>query len=356
MPTTIATENPGKDVCRYLRHWANPRYVDAALLTRHTRLAKDQRRRKGRAAALSILQGLEFLESAATASPLTKPLPLFYAVENIVKGIALVRDPSLQAADFRAHGLSGDKSKRYSIKNFTCKVQPPGSDVWSRAHRLLNADWVKLPMRTDDQAILRSWRSDCDAPSLAGPTMKFGDLVRSLPEMTRDVVVAHWGYPYIVHVPSFAYAVTTDPPSASMSFRLRHAHDSATRKMIVSAEKGALRTFVRGIDTLDVIGYSTTSQTSSISAPHPRCDIFGELFMAFAPRRLDLSEILIYLAALFILSDVVRYQVDQWARLLDDHPGEAIIIERFLDIASRKVPNLALNELEREYFEFKVAA
>ena len=77
MPHTVLTESPGKDVCRYLRHWTNPRYVDQALVARHSGLSKEQRRRKSRAAAFAILQGLEFLDGAAAASILTRPLPLF---------------------------------------------------------------------------------------------------------------------------------------------------------------------------------------------------------------------------------------------------------------------------------------
>lgn len=357
MPTTITTENPGKDVLRYVKHWTNPRYVDEALLGRHTGLSKEQRRRKARTAALSILQGLEFLEGAAGASPLTRPLPLFYAVENFVKGLALINDPSLEGSDFRAHGLRGDKSKRYSVKNFICKVQPPGSDVWSRAHRLLNADWVKLAVVTDGQSVTRSWRRRCDAPSPLGRDIRFGELVRQLPEMARDVVIAGWGHPYVVHVPQFDYRSTTNPPSASVRMLFRHAHNADTRAMIVRHERDLLAGYTRGVDTLDVIEYSMASATSSsIPAPNPRCDTFGEFFMTFVRSRDDLSELLIYLASLFILSDVVRYQVDQWARLLDDHPDEAILIERFLDLAARKVPNLVLSELEGEYFQFKVGA
>jgi hypothetical protein len=42
-----------------------------------------------------------------------------------------------------------------------------------------------------------------------------------------------------------------------------------------------------------------------------------------------MGEFVLYLAALFILSDVVRYQ-GQWKRLLDDHPEEALLVDRFL--------------------------
>jgi hypothetical protein len=42
-------------------------------------------------------------------------------------------------------------------------------------------------------------------------------------------------------------------------------------------------------------------------------------------------------ASLFILSDAARYQ-GQSARLLGDHPEEAVLIERLLEVAIRKIP------------------
>jgi hypothetical protein len=126
--------------------------------------------------------------------------------------------------------------------------------------------------------------------------------------------------------------------------------------MIIRRERRLLPGHTRGIDTLDVIEYTATTSTLPLSGPAMRCDLFGSLHMDFSGDPPILSELLIYLAALFILSDVVRYQVDQWARLLDDHPDEGIFIERFLDVASRKVPNLALNELEGDHFQFQVSA
>lgn len=51
----------------------------------------------------------------------------------------------------------------------------------------------------------------------------------------------------------------------------------------------------------------------------------------------------------------MRYQPDQWPRLLNDHPDEAIMIDRFLEIAARKLPNLYLTELHEELFLFKFA-
>lgn len=127
--------------------------------------------------------------------------------------------------------------------------------------------------------------------------------------------------------------------------------------MIIRRESALLPGYTRGLDALDIIEYRATTTSPPLAGPAMRCDSFGSLYMDFSKADPpELSELLTYLAALFILSDVVRYQVDQWARLLDDHPDEAIIIERFLDVAARKVPNLALNELQGDYFQFKVSA
>jgi len=68
-----------------------------------------------------------------------------------------------------------------------------------------------------------------------------------------------------------------------------------------------------------------------------------------------LGELPSYYAALFILSDAVRYQ-GQRERLLQDHPEEAVLIDRFLDVAVRKLPNLALNHLTGSFHHSAVPA
>jgi hypothetical protein len=74
-------------------------------------------------------------------------------------------------------------------------------------------------------------------------------------------------------------------------------------------------------------------------APVPENRYFGELAS--------------YYAALFILSDAVRYQ-GQWQKVLDDHPEEEVLVDRFLDVAIRKLPNLALNHLTGAFHLFTV--
>jgi hypothetical protein len=126
--------------------------------------------------------------------------------------------------------------------------------------------------------------------------------------------------------------------------------------MILNAERqrDLLRQWTRTYDELDAPGYEATFPSAGWLGPSLRLDTFGEWHMEFRTSRL-LGELVVYFAALFILSDVVRYQVEQWKRLLDARPGEALLVERLFDVAGRKLPNLILNEVLGELYEFRFA-
>jgi YaaC-like Protein len=113
---------------------------------------------------------------------------------------------------------------------------------------------------------------------------------------------------------------------------------------------------LRRRDVFDVLDYTlTTDDEADAEGPAMGLDLFGQPYLDFGRGRVALAELPTYYAALFILSDVVRYQ-GQWKRLLDDHPQEAVLIDRFLDVATRKVPNLVLNELGQVLYLFRTGA
>jgi hypothetical protein len=142
MARIVATEHPGAEVCRYLRHWTDPDFVADQVHSRHRGTPAEKRRRKTRDLCASVGQGLELIESARASSLLTKPLPMFYATEALGKAVCLLLDPDLEGSDFRAHGLTGVKKQRYFVRTLSCKVGRGGSDVWSRLFRLANAERV----------------------------------------------------------------------------------------------------------------------------------------------------------------------------------------------------------------------
>src|SRR4051812_39444643 len=123
MPRIVSTEQPAVDVCRYLRHWANPDFTLSELLQVHAgAIPVEKRTRKARDIAASVAQGLELLENARASSLLTKPLPLFYATEALAKAVTIFLDPDLESADFKAHGLRGIKGTRYFVRTLACGI------------------------------------------------------------------------------------------------------------------------------------------------------------------------------------------------------------------------------------------
>jgi hypothetical protein len=355
VPKLIATEDPRADARRYLRHWANEDFVEGMLRERHPTIAADRVRRRRRQIAFAIEQGLEYLISAEGTSLLTGPLPLFYAAENFAKATSLAVDPAVSAGDFETHGLTRDRAKRYSIKNLCCTIASRQPSVWSRLFQTSNADLLVIRHSEDGQGLESDRRAHyaTSAPP-TGRQLHLGALLRHLPELEDDVVYANWGSPFVAHIPNYTLTVTTGPPrSETFVFQVDHGHHEPTKDMIIDRESDLLRHYTRQFDALNVLGYTTTG--GHIGVPAMRLDVLGGVHMDFARGTLVLGEPVLYFAALFILSSVVRYDPEQWKRLTDDHPAEAILVERFLDVAARKLPNLILNELHARVFLFRAS-
>jgi YaaC-like Protein len=356
MARIITTENPSVDVRRFLRHWADKSFVDDRLREQHSGLNTDRRRTKSRQIARLVLQGLEFLNSADSSTVLTKPLTMFYGAENLARAACICRDVNLTADGLRAHGLGGERDiQRNSIRNLACKVQHPGKDVWSHVYRSLSCDRYRLKHHVSGGAAqVMDYHNPYANPSLRPPKeLSFGELLRHLPETADDVELAGWGVSYMVRADSMFIRTSHGAEEKQvLNFDLRHGRRPKVIELIDARENSLLRKCTSNAEVLDVYEYS-----ASLPVPVPtiRPDVFGELYMDLSPERNTMGEVPTYLAALFILSDVVRYQADNWLRLLADHPAEEIVVDRFLDLAGRKFPNLILNELHKEISEFKLA-
>jgi hypothetical protein len=357
MARVITTETPQQDVRRFLWHWASHAFVEDRLREQQPSLSTERRRTKARQVSRLVHQGLEFLENADGSRINTKPLTLFYGAENLAKASCICRDLNLGADDIRFHGLSGEREvRRNSMKNLSCRVREPSNDVWSNFFRLFNSDRYQLQVSEGiDSSIHDHVVHHPSAPLVPPAEIKLGHLLLHLPELVDDIRLASWGPSYMVRADGFRFTTKQGtPPKHSGSFKLRHDHDPATKAMI-ERRSHLLRHFEKKRERLDVFVYEAEPTPSSISYPTIRPDMVGDPYMDLGGGRREFGEPVIYLAALFILSDVVRYQAEHWLRLLEDHPAEGILVERFLDIAARKFPNLILNELHQQIIKFVFA-
>jgi hypothetical protein len=189
MPWIVTTENPGAEARRFLRHWADPGYVERQLRSRQSGVARVRRRTRARQIARSVHQGLAFLANADDSATPTKPLTLFYGAENLCKAACVWRDPQLLTDDLSSHGLSGERGvSRYSIKTIRCRVRRPRKDVWSHVARNFNHDRFSLEVRPSGEKPTVSDQVNRHGTLPAGTRQlpRFGDLIRHLPELLDD--------------------------------------------------------------------------------------------------------------------------------------------------------------------------
>lgn len=333
---------------RYLRHWTSRAFVEQGLASRHGgSLSVEQRRRKARDIAVCVEQGLEYLQAGETGSVLTRPLPLFYASENLAKAICAFLDPSLGADSFKAHGLVRDKAKRRSIKTLSAQVQNPGSDVWSHYLRLGNTERCSLKVNIDGVGRIT------DVPITFSPIIKkkqvleLGHLLRMLPDLIEDVRNAGWEPSFAVHISNYSIRQQSGPPNRTEAeLTLRHGHHKATADLIRSREKTKLAGYERVRDNLDVLRYRRNSEGGIEAAL--RQNMFGELFFDLNQGHVDLAEPIVLFASLFIMSSATRYDPEQWQRLLERSPAEAILVDRMLRLLVESCQILLLMYLKKK--------
>ena len=357
MGLNVTTENPGKEARRFLRHWTIPTFVEEQLEVQHQGLSREKCRTKARQISRSVHQGLELLSNADVSPPATKPLALFYSVENLFKAACICRDRDLVSEGLRSHGLGGEREiRRNSIKNLACHIRAPGKDVWSHVFHAFNSDRFQLPIQYAKKGRgLQDQVNRHGTPPLQPPAqLQFGELLRHLPEFGDDLEFASWGSSFMVKAEGLVFRIRPGPPEKrEASFTLRHGHRPGLKQLIESREGNLLRGYSQVEHAFDTVKFQRSSAKSGFWFPDLRVDVFQNHYCDLSMVRRRLGELPAYLGALFVLSDVVRYQAEHWLRLLDDRPGEGLLVEHFLDIASRKVPNLVLNELHQQLFIFE---
>ena len=352
MPVTVISEQPSKDVVRLLRYWADPPWVQERLALRHPTITSGQRERAIGPIVHAISQGIELLDSAAGTSLFTRPLPLFYAAESLARGLCLVLDPTLTTAAFQRHGLTREKRKRHKLSTYCClRDANPRPDVWSQILRLTNADWITHEINLQTGSAIRDQRVELVAPQLAaGRALPIGPLLRELPELTLDLELAGWETPYVIRTDGFNVheGAGEGGPTYSAHFFLRvgHGNDSKSARQLVLEHPVVKKKYIIARDTLDVLQVNVVDVQPEMPTGLPmRVNLVGDVFVNIRRSAGYLAELPTYFAALLTFSEAVRYVPEEWWRLITNRIGDANLMQRFLDMAERKVPNLVLNEL-----------
>ncbi len=279
---------------------------------------------KGRApdtaevASLRLQQAVEFRSSARSASLLTKPLLLYYSSLNLVRAVSLAYTGDAGAP---SHGLS-----------FTA-----GADI-------LSCQAVTLKKGT-----FPKFASDIGVEDLApGACFSLRDILASVPELLDDFPLLACGESSIVRVAVHAF-INADTKlrffAAGFSedeFRERWEDlHPWFRDSCEYAESFTLRLKERLTKEDDVAAFCKQKLLHHLTL---RDDPLWYDHVT-RPGVQILHRLLAYLAGLFVLSNVVRYQPEFLATATRGNTDAGYALDTFLRHAERYVPQLILELL-----------
>lgn len=271
-------------------------------------------------ASLRIRQALELHEASLNTSTLTRPLLLYYSALNLVRGALLARHGESGAA---SHGM------RYSagsdLLNSTAEITKGGTFP-----RLVESIWAHHAATTKNQSL----------------TLK--QALSQIPELRHEFCLVGISEPLIADVHVEAY-INSDTEFKYIMPGIKPEEFSANWKSLLPwlsdkcDYKNELTLVLK--DRLE-----TPEQVQHFCNRHLWRDLQWRqdpvwFDQVSRPSETLLPRVAAYLAGLFILSNVSRYEPEALMPAIE-RTDLAFVIDSFLDCAERSVPLLVIELLE----------
>ena len=280
-----------------------------------------------RPASIRVRQALELWESSKGTSILTRPLLLYYAMLNLSRGVMLAYLGEFGA---RSHGLTFRSGG--TLLDCSAIVGKKAEGTFPRFAKSLGAN------------------------VLGGTEFTLRNLLAGIPELLPDHHLLQSGPPCIVRVRVDA---VIDGPMR-LHFRL-HQSDVDSFKEDWASKFPWFK---------DICAYEKDTTLRVITTPADANEIaaFCKKHLVHDLRRMDEADwyddirrdgnlpparVLRYLAAMFILSNVARYEPDFLEGPTTGLTDMGYALESFLDIAERFFPQLIAEVLERRSVFFE---
>lgn len=271
-------------------------------------------------ASLRIRQAIELYEASQNTSTLTRPLLLYYCVLNLVRGALLARHGESGSA---AHGM------RYTFGNdlLSCKAEITKNGTFPR---LIQSIWGIHAEGTKNQSITLL------------------QILAQIPELRHEFHLIGINTPSIaeVHVEAYVQSdtdlkyiipgVTPDEYAANWTSLLPWMSDKCKYK------SGLMLTLLTQLDKPDEI-QDFCNQNLWRDLQWRQNPVWFDQIVR--PNSTLLPRVASYLAGLYILSNVSRYEPECLMPAIES-TNLAFVIESFLDCAERNVPLLIIELLE----------
>jgi hypothetical protein len=298
------------------------------------RAAHDPVRRKVFSAALGQFD--ELLDAAGVAGPASRPLPLYYALNQAGRAIvAAFQDPGKKWVPTQ-HGLIARMSEHGDLQTVSIKTQPRASEGGS-VHLLSEA--LDSPRLQHPTSLANVWAA---IPGFPSPGLG-GGCLRPL-QLNVQWGGFEGGYRALLRV-EHPYA----PPKLDKS-----AIGDLIRKGFPRAAPGLIVKNVTQVpDHFHAFSADICWKNKDGTQIHPKLRAHQYLGNWWLLPRLNrhadvLSGLMLWWTLLLTLSEIARYHPAEWASALDpDDAWTTVPIEQVLQNALEIVPHLVVEALQR---------
>jgi hypothetical protein len=337
----IWTSTPNDEIWRQLRYLSSVANVENILAGKMACGRKEKwepKKSKDAATEVSacVQQADEYFSASRDVSLATRPLLLFYGIESLAKAVILANNPALNLRLINYHGLSTrpsvaqEKSVARQLREYIDKPEQ-----WKLECEFAVSNNGVFPE-------LSSISGDVVIPP--GYVLKFKDLLRVIPDVA-NLFTRHYGER------SHCFYLYSGPEVQGDNCQhIYFSEDSCVDVLTVFPE------FCVGFEPSrqhDVAaGFKKLDSANIDFGVVEEGTIAGRYFVRPLGCGLHKSMPLLF-AAMFILSNVVRYKPDFWMDIIDGRKtGSVSIAESLCNICERRFPSDVLSAIWHESFTF----
>ena len=267
-----------------------------------------------------VRQAVEFRAAARGGSILTRPLPLYYSLLNLVRGFLAARE-GIEAK--KSHGLTFLEGNQNDIFQTEAKI---GKGTFTDYLDALQVPYKEGTVITLHESLLRVIETyNYYITSSLGPAEIF--VVQIMAYQVSHKVLLHF-----------------HGPDQEVDFRNSWQNWFPKLKDICSLEPTG-RTLLVDTNKVDTSTYEAVCKfcDQSLEANLVSYENPSRFAIRHSKPELDLPRPVFYLIAAFILSSVVRYKPELLLEVSNPDSEAGWLIERFLNAAERYFPQLLLN-------------
>lgn len=337
--TRIRTQEPYRKMWDTFVYFENEQTVIRFLRERYETLGFPDPQRSAYLATPKLIYGIkqarEYYRAAESCDIMTKPLLLYYGMMSLVRAFIVTRDPDYPTTtSVLKHGLSTRKLKKDSYQFIEDEIRVQKDGVFVVLHTMLGGS----PFQERQRVLVKDLLSVIPELSLSYQQVYGLPSVCELEEKTESDD-GYWDLPrWILQVKGFT--------REEFLKLLNHTDSSRT------TQAGRPVFYLKDEDPPGRLRIFHTSPVKS----HPLLipDSTGKAYLRY-PLAEDvlIPEISLHFMVMFVLGMLCRYETEKWGEMiLTLFSQDVFIINEFLNLSTRKFPNLILDELFDEQYIF----